>query len=140
MSVIIHMENFPNLSAVFQELERREKQKSLKPVQPEMTKIQKQQGQPQTLNVKQLQLSWRYHHRELNHLQCNAAQTRERMRRSVCSLTDRSSIYDDDRLTPAAKNLNEEQLALLYEDILKPLDFGSILHERRKLAPTIEEQ
>lgn len=26
------------------------------------------------------------------------------------------------------------QLALIYEDIFKPLDFASILHERRRLA------
>lgn len=40
----------------------------------------------------------------------------------------------EDKLTPAAKTLNDEQLALIYGDILKPLDFASILHERRKLA------
>lgn len=44
-------------------------------------------------------------------------------------------VICESRLTPAAaKTLNDEQLALIYEDIFKPLDFASIMHERRKLA------
>ena len=36
------------------------------------------------------------------------------------------------KLTAAAKELSDEKWRLLYEDIFKPLDFFSILHERRK--------
>ncbi|KAL9983860.1 hypothetical protein ACROYT_G006102, partial [Oculina patagonica] len=36
------------------------------------------------------------------------------------------------KLTAAAKDLSDEKWRLLYEDIFKPLDFYSILHERRK--------
>ena len=36
------------------------------------------------------------------------------------------------KLTAAAKELNDEEWRLLYEDIFKPLDFYSILHERSK--------
>ena len=36
------------------------------------------------------------------------------------------------KLTAAAKELSDEEWRLLYEDIFKPLDFYSILHERSK--------
>ena len=36
------------------------------------------------------------------------------------------------QLTEAAKDLSDEQMNLLWEDIFKPLDFSSILHDRRK--------
>ena len=36
------------------------------------------------------------------------------------------------KLTAVAKELSDEKWRLLYEDIFKPLDFFSILHERRK--------
>lgn len=36
------------------------------------------------------------------------------------------------KLTDAAKELSDEKMNLLYEDIFKPLDFYSILHERSK--------
>lgn len=49
-----------------------------------------------------------------------------------CPAIDRAKILGDHRLTEAAKKLNDEELALLYVDILKPLDFNEMLHERRK--------
>lgn len=36
------------------------------------------------------------------------------------------------QLTEAAKDLSDEQMNLLWEDIFKPLDFCSILHDRRR--------
>jgi len=36
------------------------------------------------------------------------------------------------QLTDTAKELSDEQMNLLWEDIFKPLDFCSILHDRRK--------
>lgn len=36
------------------------------------------------------------------------------------------------KLTEVAKELSDEKWRLLYEDIFKPLDFYSILHERSK--------
>ena len=49
-----------------------------------------------------------------------------------CLSVDRETLLADRRFTDAAKNLSDEQLALLYEDIVKPLDFYALLHERRK--------
>ena len=60
-------------------------------------------------------------------------QPRERIRSAPpCPLFDRVKIQNDGRLTEAAKQLSDEELALLYEDILKPLDFYAMLHEKRK--------
>lgn len=39
---------------------------------------------------------------------------------------DRAAILRDKRLTDAAKNLSDDELAFLYEDILKPLDILKI--------------
>ena len=60
-------------------------------------------------------------------------QPRERIRSAPpCPLFDRVKIQNDSRLTEAAKQLSDEELMLLYEDILKPLDFYAMLHERQK--------
>ena len=48
------------------------------------------------------------------------------------STFDANKILRDSRFTDAAKKLDNEKLALLYEDMLKPLDVESLLHERRK--------
>ena len=45
---------------------------------------------------------------------------------------DRDTLLTDRRFTNAARNLSDEELAELYEDILKSLDFYAMLHERRK--------
>ena len=51
-----------------------------------------------------------------------------------CPSIDPAILKDETRLTEAAKELSNEELALLYEDILKPLDFYAILFTRLKLA------
>ena len=92
--------------AILQELERQEKQKSLNIMQPVTDETSEQGRKPTLAPVKQLE--------PIKHGE-----------RVICQ----------NRLTPAAsKTLNDEQLALIYEDIFKPLDFASIVHERRRLA------
>ena len=51
-----------------------------------------------------------------------------------CPVFDRAKVQSDSRLTEAAKQLSDEELALLYEDILKPLDFYAMLLERKRLG------
>lgn len=48
------------------------------------------------------------------------------------STFDPAKALRDPRPTDAAKQLSHEQLALLYLDTLKPLDFYSMLREGRK--------
>ena len=42
------------------------------------------------------------------------------------------NLQRDPRFTDAAKKLSKKEMALLYEDIVKPLDVYSILIEKRK--------
>ena len=53
------------------------------------------------------------------------------VRKSQTRTIDRDAILGDKRFTDAAQKLSNEELTLLYEDIVKPLDVCSILHERR---------
>ena len=58
-------------------------------------------------------------------------------RRKFCANTPCAKRYSflldhGVQLTEAAKDLSDEQMNLLWEDIFKPLDFSSILHDRRK--------
>jgi len=39
-----------------------------------------------------------------------------------------AKLLNVSRLTEAAKELSDEELPLLYEDVLKPLDFYAVLH------------
>ena len=72
-------------------------------------------------------------HQEL--IPCSGVQTRARSNSSpnLAIDADRDDLLrQDSRLTAAAQELSNEQMVLLYEDILKPLDVFSILRERRK--------
>ena len=51
------------------------------------------------------------------------------------SIDTRHILRQDSRLTAAALKLSKREMALLYEDILKPLDVYAILRERRKQQP-----
>jgi len=58
-------------------------------------------------------------------------------RRKFCANTPCATKYSflldhGVQLTDAAKELSDEQMNLLWEDIFKPLDFCSILHDRRR--------
>ena len=72
-------------------------------------------------------------HQEL--IPCSGVQTHARSNSSpnLAIDADRDDLLRQDcRLTAAAQELSKEQMVLLYEDILKPLDVFSILRERRK--------
>ena len=58
-----------------------------------------------------------------------ATQSRARLRSAPACLTiARAKLLNDSRLTEAAKQLSDQELALLYEDVLKSLDFYAVLH------------
>ena len=73
--------------------------------------------------------------KEQEPIPCGAIQTRVRSNSTpnLAIDADRDDLLrQDSRLTAAARELSKEQMVLLYEDILKPLDVFSILRERRK--------
>lgn len=58
---------------------------------------------------------------------------RREFRENTSCATKYSFLLDQGvQLTDAAKELSDEKMNLLWEDIFKPLDFCSILHDRRK--------
>ena len=69
----------------------------------------------------------------------NVLQPRERINSMSSAKIDTDKLLRDPRLTDAARKLSKEEMALLYEDILKPLDVYSILRYRRAQMETSEE-
>ena len=65
-------------------------------------------------------------------------QSRVRLRSAPCTTISEmntnnpENLQRDPRFTDAAKKLSKKEMALLYEDIVKPLDVYSILIEKRK--------
>lgn len=99
-------------------------------------KMQNQERKPRSFTEMEAQST---KHRRLRRLASvpnatrhNMPQPRARIRSTPCPSIDPAIFEGDTRLTENAKGLNDEELRLLYEDILKPLDFYSILHDRRK--------
>ena len=57
---------------------------------------------------------------------------RNRLSSTPCSIIDHWKPKFDGRLTAAAKKLSEEELRLLEEDILKPVDVFFVLRQIRE--------
>lgn len=147
MSMVIDIDNFPNFSSIFNEIERRNSEnKENRPrasttMELSTAEIYTQERKPRSCTVVQ---------RESTECKPNLARRasdptgtrltvavppRIRIQSAPCPSIDRTMILKGEpRLTEAAKDLSNEELALLYEDILKPLDFYSILLIRLKLA------
>lgn len=145
MSMVINIDNFPNFSSTFDEIERRNSEnKENRPrastTMELSTEIYTQERKPRSCTVVQREsteckpnLARRAS--DPTGTRLTAAPPRIRIQSAPCPSIDRTMILKDEpRLTEAAKDLSNEELALLYEDILKPLDFYSILLTRLKLA------
>ena len=80
----------------------------------------------------------RFSERGMNNANPRKVYWRARLTSSPCATISEinSDIPDnlqrDSRFTEAAKKLSKEEMALLYEDIVKPLDVYSILTEKRR--------
>ena len=128
MSLQIDIENFPNLFSVFEAIEH---------ILSEGVKQHKEERQPRSPTTTEQQVAKRQsvgrRASDSTGQTLKVGQSRERIRSAPpFPLFDRVKIQNDSRLTEAAKQLSDEELALLYEDILKPLDYYAILHDRRK--------
>ena len=137
--MVIDIEKFSSFTAILEEIESRNKQndpEAISAKENRATKSHKKLRKTQSVAVKQSEpskqgrLGRRASDPTTNTL--SVPQPRLRIRSAPSPVIDREKLKDEPRLTEAAKKLSNEELALLYEDILKPLDFFSILHERRK--------
>ena len=161
MSLVINIENFPNWTSIFEEIERKwqEKTASTAPNHDGTPKIHKEERKPRSSTMLEPRSTEHYKEerkpRSSTMLEPKSTEKYKPSRRasdpSELSSTlkipqprvrhfsappspevDRAKILSDSRLTENAKQLSDQELALLYEDILKPLDFYEMLHERRK--------
>jgi len=147
MSMVIDIDNFPNFSSIFDEIERRNSENKEKRPRASTTmelstaEIYTQERKPRSCTVVQRESTEckpnlaRRRASDPTGIRLTAAPSRIRIQSAPCPSIDRTMILKDEpRLTEAAKDLSNEELALLYEDILKPLDFYSILLTRLKLT------
>ena len=133
MSLEVNIEKFPNLSSIFKEIERiGERRRSREAVKSQKAERKSRSSTVLTpLPAKRHNLG-RPKSDPTGHT-LKEAQPRERIQSAPpCTVIDRNKILNDSRLTEAAKQLTDGELALLYEDILRPLDFYAMLQERRK--------
>ena len=102
--------------------------------EPKAAKSSKEESKPSSSTSKESAQPKKRHNlgRQASDPSCHAltaAQTRSRLRSAPARLMiDRAKLLNVSRLTEAAKELSDEELALLYEDVLKPLDFYAVLH------------
>ena len=137
MSLVIDIDNLPDFRSVFEEIERRNKEarpRARTTIETNTTKISNQERKPRSFTVMQPDTS---KHSNLSRRgsdptsdKLKETQPRLRICSAPCPVVNRDKLKDEPRLTEAAKKLSDEELTLLYEDILKPLDFYSILSER----------
>ena len=102
--------------------------------EPKAAKSSKEERKPRSLTLMESAQPTKRHNlgRPASDPSCHmlkAGQSRARLRSAPPRLMiDRAKLLNDSRLTETAKQLSDEELALLYEDVLKPLDFYAVLH------------
>ena len=145
MSMVIDIDNLPNLSSIFEEIEKRNREnrgnrpRAFTAMEPSRAEINNHERKPRSCTVIQCEPTKCIpnHGRRASDptgIRLSKAPSRVRIQSAPCPSIDRAILKDEPRLTEAAKKLSNEELALLYEDILKPLDFYSILFTRLNLA------
>ena len=142
--MVIDIDNLPNFSSIFEEIERRNREnrenrpRAFTTIEPSTAEINSHERKPRSCTVLQCEPTKYKQNRgrrasDPTGIRLSAAPSRIRIQSAPCPSIDRAILKDEPRLTEAAKKLSNEELALLYEDILKPLDFYSILFTRLNL-------
>ena len=136
MSITIQLEDFQSWSEVFQEMEKQFNMRLFEIIQPNPSAIHDREKRRRSLL--QVHKGRRFSEREKNHLHPSEVQPRRRCISTPCSInseinSDNTDILrGDSRFTDAARKLSKEEMALLYQDIVQPVDVYSILIENRK--------
>ena len=129
MSLCIDIEKFPNMTAVLKEVERQRNLRIFSAIAPDQTNIHKpltrtmSTSRPEALNK---------HQNAKRQASDPSNSRRNRLSSTPCSTIDHWKPKFDGRLTAAAKKLSEEELRLLEEDILKPVDVFFVLRQIRE--------
>ena len=131
MSITIHLEEFQSWSEVFDEIERQRKMMLFEIIRPNPSAIHDREKKRKSLL--EVPEGRRFSQSEMNHLHPSEVEPRKRSRSTLCTTiseinTDSpDSLQHDSRFTDAARKLSKEEMALLYQDIVKPVDVYSIL-------------
>ena len=129
ISLCIDIEKFPNMTAVLKEVERQRNLRIFSAIAPDQTNIHKpltrtmSTSRPEALNK---------HQNAKRQASDPSNSRRNRLSSTPCSTIDHWKPKFDGRLTAAAKKLSEEELRLLEEDILKPVDVFFVLRQIRE--------
>ena len=137
MSITIHLEDFHSWSEVFQEIERQRNMRLFEIIQHNPSAIHDREKKKRSLLEGQNRRH--FSEREKNHhVNPSEVQPRKRSSSTLCGTISEinpdnpDSILHDSRFTDAVRNLSKEEMALLYQDIVKPVDIYSILIRNRK--------
>ena len=130
MSITIHLEEFQSLSEVFDEIERQRKMMLFEIIRPNPSAIHDREKKRRSLlRVGEGRC---FSEREKNHLQPSEVQPGRRSistpstPRNDINLDNPGSLLYNSRFTDAARKLSKKEMALLYLDIVKPVDVYSI--------------
>ena len=114
----MNIEKFPNLSSISKEIERIGERRRYK----EAVKSQKAErnSRSSTPSPAKRHNLGRPKSDSIGHTLKEAQPPARNQSAPPCTVIDRNKILNDSRLTGAAKQLTDGELALLYEDILRP--------------------
>ena len=136
MSITIQLEDYQSWSEVFAEIERQCNMRLFEIIKPNPSAFHDREKKRKSLL--EVPEGRRFSQSEMNHLHPSEVQPRKRSRSTLCTTISEinadspDSLQHDSRFTDAARKLSKEEMALLYQDIIKPVDVYSILIENRK--------
>ena len=136
MSITIQLEDYQSWSEVFAEIERQCNMRLFEIIRPNPSAIHDREKKRKSLL--EVPEGRRFNQSEMNHLHPSEVQPRKRSRSTLCTTISEinadspDSLQHDSRFTDAARKLSKEEMELLYQDIIKPVDVYSILIGNRK--------
>ena len=148
MSITIKVEDFQDWSSIFGEINRQQNLKVFTAIAPDTTHATSQSRKPKgsqsmepgrTSHDKPRCQATEYKAVSLEQSFVQPLSRRTSTPRIPITPIDIKKAERDYRLTDAARNLTKEQMASLYEDILKPLDVTPFCGKNRSKCKLIEE-
>ncbi|KAJ7370731.1 hypothetical protein OS493_030151 [Desmophyllum pertusum] len=132
----IHVENFPNLSSIFEQLEQRNRRGAISSIEPNAAKIHNQERKPRSSTVMEAQPTkrstvGRVASDSTGH-KSSVVQPRARIRSAPCYSMDLAQLQGDTRLTDAAKKTEQRGAwVAVMMTFLSLCDVFSIIQERK---------
>ena len=151
MSMVINIDNLPNFTSIFEEIEKRSRENrvgAFTTVEANTAKIRKPLRRTKSLAVTQRESTQRSTFGRnasysASRSSCRVIERRVCSRSVPCPLIDPAKLQGEPRLTEAANKLSNEELTLLYEDILNlwifTLFFMSEAEKTRTCAMELNE-